>query len=880
MSVQARSQISSSAPSGMRLLLIIAAGLFAADGAWACTTPVSVCERDSAGAFALIRSEVPATVVVDASANSAVRSAAGNFAADLQRVAGRTSGVSTDLASVRGTAVIVGTLGQSPIIDVLIAAGKIDRRALLQRWEAYTQIVVDRPTPQIDRALVIVGADRRGAVFGTYDVSEKIGVSPWYWFADVATAHRSNLFVTRGSVSDAPKVRYRGFFINDEDPALKGWATKKFGGVNAKMYAHVFELGLRMKANYLWPAMWGKAFNVDDPDNMVLADQMGIVMGTSHHEPMMRAQKEWHLKSIPNSGGAWDYTSNAANLRAFWKGGIARMMSKGGGQRYDSLVTVGMRGDGDEPMAESTASHLLEKVVADQRAIIADVTKAPAAQTPQVWALYKEVQDYYDHGMQVPDDVTLLFSDDNWGQIRRLPVTDLQRAGGYGVYYHFDYVGVPRNYKWINTNQIEKIWQQMDLAYQRGARQLWVVNVGDIKPMEYPLSFFLKMAWNPEAMTPGALAAYPQQWAQESFDAAHAARIGELITRYSMLVARRKPELVDQDSFALGEGAPAKLDGGEFGAIVTQWQALEQRMLGVKASLPADQQDAYYQLIEYPIAAVSNLYQLYYAAAWNKRLAARNDARANYFADMVETTFERDRTLTQRYHAINGGKWDGMMNQVHMSYVIWNDPTQQSMPSISRVGGDTPPDRIARSIAFAPPAPQTPGVLSLEAPMFSRVIANKGLQWRAIPALGRTQGALVALPQGQPATTAEDRVAVEYDVVVTTPGPATLGLYLAPTLETSNRGPLRLGVSIDDGPVTTVNWELHPTGGAQNTPAEKAWATAVRDNAVFVSAQMGALAKGRHTIKVFRIDDNIVLEKLVLSTVPVPASYLGPAPTR
>ncbi|AVQ08770.1 TPA: hypothetical protein HH295_14060 [Xanthomonas vasicola pv. zeae] len=879
MSVPARTQTSSIAPLRARSLLIIAIGLFAAGGAWACNSPVSVCERDSAGAVALIRSEVPATVVVDASADLAVRSVADNFAADLQRVAGRNSGVTTDLATVRGTAVIVGTLGQSPFIDALIAGGKIDRGALLQRWEAYTQIVVDHPTPQIDRALVIVGADRRGAVFGTYDVSEKIGVSPWYWFADVATAHRSNLFITRGSVSDAPKVRYRGFFINDEDPALKGWATKKFGGVNAKMYAYVFELGLRMKANYLWPAMWGKAFNVDDPDNMVLADQMGIVMGTSHHEPMMRAQKEWHLKSIPNSGGAWDYTSNAANLRAFWKGGIARMMSKGDGQRYDSLVTIGMRGDGDEPMAESTASHLLEQVVADQRAIIAEVTQAPATQTPQVWALYKEVQDYYDHGMQVPDDVTLLFSDDNWGQIRRLPVTDLQRAGGYGVYYHFDYVGVPRNYKWINTNQIEKIWQQMNLAYQRGARQLWVVNVGDIKPMEYPLSFFLRMAWNPEAMTPGALAAYPQQWAQASFGTPHAAGIGALMTRYSTLVARRKPELIDQDTFALGEGAPARLDGGEFGAIVAEWQALEQRMLGVKTSLPADQHDAYYQLIEYPIAAVANLYQLYYAAAWNKRLAARNDARANYFADMVETTFQRDQALTQRYHTINGGKWDGMMNQVHMSYVTWNDPTQQSMPLISRVGGDTPPDRIARSIAFAPPAAQTPGVIAIEAPMFSRVTANKGLQWTTIPALGRTQGAVVALPQGKPATAAEDRVAVEYDVVVTTPGTATLGLYLAPTLDTSNRGPLRLGVSIDHGPVTTVSSDLQPTGGAQKLPAEKAWATAVQNNVVFLSAQMGVLAKGRHTIKVVRIDDNIVLQKLVLSTVPVPASYLGPAPT-
>ncbi len=342
-------------------------------------------------------------------------------------------------------------------------------------------------------------------------------------------------------------MKYRGFFINDEAPAFSSWAKVRFGGLNAEMYAHVFDLLLRLKGNTLWPAMWPPhAFNDDDPRNKILADERGVVMGTSHHEPMTRAHDEWHRnKEQGVTGGPWDYARNGDNLRAFWRGGIERMMSRPGaaqdGRGYDSLVTVGMRGDGDEAMGEGTAIPLLQSVVVDQRRIIAEVTGRPPEQTPQVWALYKEVQDYYDHGMRVPDDVTLLFADDNWGQIRRLPTTDLDRAGGFGVYYHFDYVGAPRNYKWLNTTQIEKTWQQMDLAWQRGAHQLWIVNVGDIKPMEFPLSFFMDQAWAPAAMTPQALAGYPEQWARGTFGADQASEIGALLTRYSQLAARRKP---------------------------------------------------------------------------------------------------------------------------------------------------------------------------------------------------------------------------------------------------------------------------------------------------------------------------------------------------
>ena len=309
-----------------------------ASPAGACIAPGSVCAHETEGSFALIRNGRPAAILIDAGADPAVRHVADSFAADLERVGGRAPDRLDDVDRASGDLIIIGVLGHSAVIDGLVRAGKIAASDIAGQWEAYRQIVVDRPFPQVARALVIVGADRRGAVYGVYDLSEKIGVSPWYWFADVPVPRQASVFVTAGSRRDQPQVRYRGFFINDEDPAFSGWARKQFGGVNAAAYEHVFELLLRLKGNYLWPAMWRpKAFNDDDPQSMVLADAMGIVMGTSHHEPMMRAHDEWHRHTEQGvTGGKWDYSTNAANLRKFWQGGIERMMSKGGGQAYES----------------------------------------------------------------------------------------------------------------------------------------------------------------------------------------------------------------------------------------------------------------------------------------------------------------------------------------------------------------------------------------------------------------------------------------------------------------------------------------------------------------------------------------------------------------
>src|SRR5579863_817577 len=370
---------------------------------------------------------------------------------DIQRVTGLTPVLITDLSNAPRipNLIIIGSLDQSPLIQRLASRNMI--RNLSGKWESYVLKTVSNPVAGIDKALIIAGSDRRGAAYGVFELSRQMGVSPWYWWADVPVRHKDSLFFHRSMVeSGPPAVKYRGFFINDEAPALSGWVREKYGGFNHLFYEKVFELLLRLKGNYLWPAMWGSAFNADDPQNPILASEYRIVMGTSHHEPMLRSQQEWKRFG----SGPLNYQTNPAVLDGFWKKGIVNM------DGHESIVTVGMRGDGDKPMEERSNISLLEKIVADQRAIIAGVTGKDPSSTPQSWALYKEVQDYYDKGMRVPDDITLLLCDDNWGNVRKLPIPgEKPRSGGYGLYYHFDYVGGPRNYKWINTNPLPRAWE-------------------------------------------------------------------------------------------------------------------------------------------------------------------------------------------------------------------------------------------------------------------------------------------------------------------------------------------------------------------------------------------------------------------------------------
>jgi len=567
--------------------------------------------------------------------------------------------------------VIIGSIGKSPVIDQLIRSGKLNVGTIKGKWEAHINQVINNPLPGIKQALVIAGSDKRGTIYGIYELSAQIGVSPWYWWADVPVKHQKNLYVLPGKYIDSgPAVKYRGIFINDEAPSFSGWAKEKFGGINHLAYEKMFELILRLKGNYLWPAMWGNAFNDDDKLDPVLADEYGIVMGTSHHEPMDRAQQEWKRYGT----GPWNYETNGAVLRDFWKKGIENMGSK------ETIVTVGMRGDGDMPMTEGSNIALLEKIVDDQRKIITDVTGKDASQTPQMWALYKEVQDYYDKGMRVPDDVTLLLCDDNWGNIRKLPKPgEKPRKGGYGIYYHFDYVGGPRNYKWLNTNPISKTWEQMHLAYEYNARQVWVVNVGDLKPMEFPISFFLDYAWSPDKWPAKRLDEYTRLWATQQFGPKHAAEIADILTLYTKYNGRRKPELLDENTYSLA-------NYNEFETVAADYQKLHDKAKSLYGIMPAQYKDAYYQLVLHPVEACSNLNALYLAAAKNKLYAAQGRALTNIEAAEVKKLFEKDAEISHYYNTVlANGKWDHMMDQTHIGYTYWQQPPVDKMPDVKTI---------------------------------------------------------------------------------------------------------------------------------------------------------------------------------------------------
>jgi len=632
----------------------------------------SIMEPDSAKpGLALLRQGRAAPIFVDAADHAGVLRAAGDLQSDIEKVGAVKPALHTDKTATGSDIVLIGTIGKSPLIDRLGATGTIDLAPLRGKWEGFLIQVVEQPMPGVARALVIAGSDKRGTIYGIYEVSEQIGVSPWNWWADVVPQRQSTLVIASGTkVADSPAVQYRGIFLNDEAPALSNWSKERFGGYNHQFYSKVFELILRLRGNYLWPAMWGSAFFDDDKLNGKLADEYGIVMGTSHHEPMMRAQQEWGRFGK----GPWDYAKNEGVLQQFWRESLRQRRD------YEKVITIGMRGDGDEPMSRENNIALLEKIVRDQRAIIGQESAKSADKVPQVWALYKEVQRYYEQGMRVPDDVILLWCDDNWGNLRRLPTPEeRKRSGGAGVYYHFDYVGGPRSYKWINVTPIPKVWEQMKLAWEYDARRMWIVNVGDLKPMEVPMEFFLTYAWNPDAWPAERLPDYLRLWAAREFGPAHAGEIADIVSQYTRFNGRRKPEQLSPLTYSTAHYREAE-------RVVADYNALAERAAAVSAQLPAALRDAYFQLVLHPVRASATVNELYAAAYLNGLYAQQGRAATNAMAYKVRQLFALDAELTRQYHEdISGGKWKHMMSQAHLGYTGWNQPERNIMPAVKEI---------------------------------------------------------------------------------------------------------------------------------------------------------------------------------------------------
>ena len=647
------------------VLLVCAANLFALD------KDTIVKHEYSTGDFMLADNGKLVSIIIDANDFKGVIRTAEDLQKDILNVTGSEPAIQ-NIPSECDNVVIIGTIGKSSLIDNLIKAGRIDVSDIAGKWESYIIQTVDDPMSGIGKALVIAGSDKRGTIYGIYTISEQIGVSPWYWWADVPVKKADRLYVKSGRyLYGSPAVKYRGVFLNDEAPALTRWTSEKFGGYNSKFYTKVFELLLRLKANFLWPAMWNNSFNDDDPLNPKLADEYGIVISTSHHEPMMRAWKEWD--PYKTKGYAWDYSKNPEVLEDFWREGIERTKD------YEKIITLAMRGDGDEPMTEGENIALLENVVSSQRMILTNGLGKEIEDIPQVWALYKEVQGYYERGMRVPDDVTLLWCDDNWGNIRRLPTeAECKRSGGAGVYYHFDYVGGPRSYRWINTNAIPKIWEQMNLAYNYGADRIWIVNVGDLKPMEYPIEFFLTMAWQPEEWPKETLSDYAMLWAKREFGEEYAADIAEIVTRYTKYNSRCKPELLSPDTYSLTNYREAERVLDDFREITAKAEKIYSELL-------PEYQDSFFQLVLHPVKASCIMTELNITVGLNHLYADQGRSQTNVFAEKARQLFKADAKLAEQYHSIGNGKWNHMMDQTHIGYTNWNNPPENIMPKVREI---------------------------------------------------------------------------------------------------------------------------------------------------------------------------------------------------
>ena len=767
---------------------------------------------------------------------------------DIKSVSGATATLTSDAgfpkkADTVRPAILVGTIGHSAAIDQLVKLKRINGNLLKGKREKFIITL-------IDGQLVIAGSDRRGTIYGIYELSQQMGVSPWYDWADVPIEHHDFIFVNKGIYTDGePAVRYRGIFLNDEAPCLTSWVKNTYGTEygDHRFYQRVFELVLRLRGNMMWPAMWGWAFYADDPENEKTADEMGVVMSTSHHEPMARNHQEYARNR--KGWGPWNYQKNKANLQKFFREGIERMKGT------EQIVTIGMRGDGDEAMSAEADTKLMTNIINDQRKIIADVTGKKASETPQVWALYKEVLDYYDKGMKVPDDVTLLLCDDNWGNVRRVPnAKERKHKGGWGLYYHVDYVGAPRNSKMLNVTPVQNPWEQLTLAYENGIDRLWILNVGDLKPMEYPISQFMDMAWNPRKYDVNNITRHTRDWCAQQFgesQADEAARILNLICKYN---GRCTPEMLDKNTYSL--------ENGEWQEVVNQYLQLEADALRQYNCLSASYHDAYRQIILFPIELMSNLHQMYFAQAQNHALYKQGNPKANVWADECERLFKRDSLICDYYnHKMAGGKWNGMMTQKHIGYKSWNDDFEKdTCPELFRV---TSKDGVIIC--------ENNGVVEIEAPYYSSKTDAAEAKWTEIPFMGKSVSAMTLMPYTKSVKGASITYKFMMQVSKTSDGKAFNGkqkvrihVITKSTLDYLNKGGLTYGVSLDGASPVEVNFNKDLNEKPENIYNIYYPTIATRIVDKVIELELPASSDGIHTLTLTPNDPAIVFEKIVI----------------
>lgn len=623
-------------------------------------------------AFTLASPRQTAAILYDASDAAVVKRAAELFAADVEAVTGRRPQV-TSATGETGPAVIVGTVGGSALIRRLSEAGKIDTAPLEGAWERYLIQTVANPLPGIRKALVIAGSDRRGAAYGLFTLSELIGVSPWYWWADVPVKKHAALHVDAPpTYSQTPSVRYRGIFLNDEDWGLTPWASQTFeperGNIGPRTYAKVCELLLRLKANYLARAMHPVSTSFNQiPENKLVADTFAIVMGSTHCEPLLlNTASEWDTKTM----GPWNYDKN--------KEGINRVLTQRVRENspYENVYTLALRGLHDGAMSTTLPMHekvrMLQQALLDQRRILAENIDRPVETVPQAFTPYKEVLEIYSNGLELPDDITIVWPDDNYGYMKRLSgVREQRRTGRSGVYYHVSYLGVPHSYLWFSTTPPSLMYEELRKAYDTTADRLWLVNCGDLKGSEMQVSLFLDMAWDIGRFTADNVVSYPARWLAGIFGEAYYDRLEAMTREHLRLAFPRKPEymgwgyhwnrfdhnceqLTDTDfSFTNYDEAQRRLEA---------YRQLGARAEALLHEIGDEARPAFYQLVYYPLRGAELMNRMTLGGQRNRWYARQGRAATNAVRDEVQRCYDSLQVITRGYNSLLGGKWNHMMS--------------------------------------------------------------------------------------------------------------------------------------------------------------------------------------------------------------------------
>ncbi len=843
------------------------------------------------GDFSLMNGTDAAPIFISESEAPQVMRAVGDFVNDLARVTGmeprlKTGQAFTNASDSSGGIIVIGQIGQGGFVDAMIAKGMLNVDSVRGKWEGYLIQEVDTGESGFGKVLAIAGSDMRGTIFGIYEVSRRIGVSPWHWWADVPVVQNPAVAIrATTAIVGSPSVKYRGIFINDEDWGLQPWAAKTFdpelGDIGPKTYEKVFELLLRLKANTLWPAMHEvtRAFNADG-QNAKLADAYGIVMGSSHAEPMLRNNvREW---SLPKAD--YNFATHPQDVLNYWDQRVAE--NKG----YENLYTLGMRGIHDSGMTAGGSIaekvEFLDHIIRQQREILQRHIGGDVREIPQVFTPYKEVLELYQNGLEVPDEVTLVWPDDNHGYIRHFATPEEQlRTGGSGIYYHLSYLGAPLSYLWLETTPPGVIWQQMHQAWVYGAKHLWIVNVGDIKPAEIGMEFFLTLAWDIERWQPEFLDGYLHYWSTQQFGAEYAGRIAQVLKGYYELNFQRRPEQL-QWWLPHGKERSSDLNEQEVLERLAAFASLTRRVKDLAAVLPEAFQDAFFELILYPVAASDAMNQrAFYAERYRESFFQDTKLREQYGLKARQADAEL-RELTRYYnHELAGGKWKNLM-AVEPADSHWRSyrTAEVLIPAENMVAHTLDPDLFPQTdigdllLDVAPTKKvkrfeELNGVVVMEAEHPTRCLSPGSASWRVIMGAGRSGDAVAIYPETSESLMPGDASAscLEYEFALKSSGDLQLTTWLLPTFPIDETHGLRFAVALDDHEPVLIEIE--------RKVKDADWTQAVLNASIDTCRALGEVEAGEHVLRLYQRDPGVVIDKLALHFEALPKSYLGPGET-